>query len=602
MELSELKQPLVRHDSHAFETQTERRSRALSMIHESHSEQLPPDLSSRLPIHTYWIDLVNRLGFDRSVYATASIPNLDLLSRYFDSTQLGMLRVFHLFDKDFDNNLTFEEIAWGLKQQGIFTLSGSTRADAAFSELCDLLVAGEQNRVRPPEFLAVLKNLRLAGLFASQPEELKINIHEYREDQLFSSCPLDNPINFLFSQNAGNTNFRVRWIHLHESTRAEILGITMKYGLDPRFVLDVFTLWREQAKSDQVSKYEGSNFLELSQIGHVSPDKPLWFFVVVPVLRLSAKSKQAMQPYQAWKRLKMKKTITDSDLRREPPPMEIVVEHCNLAMFVSGEAEGGTVVSFSSDWVDLMKFSTMRDDKFPAKQDFPTPEVASVNYTSCEIQDLSVFSKMLGQLRTSYSRLRTGDAHTFLLRTLCDVTEDYIAVTMAFDAVLSVLQKRLDKDKDKLNAKDLKRIQKSVVQLSTLFRLVRPVSSLVDTFTNKQWSGDALLYVSDIRSNVLRFMDDTVAMKENAKMLVDRFHQYSNSKTSSVLYALTLVTTVFVPGQFLTSLYGMNFQNPLTGKPGMPELYWEHGYAFFWLVNIIITSFTFFYYRKQEWI
>jgi len=125
---------------------------------------------------------------------------------------------------------------------------------------------------------------------------------------------------------------------------------------------------------------------------------------------------------------------------------------------------------------------------------------------------------------------------------------------------------------------------------------------LIETFTSKQWSGDALMYVSDVRSNVLRFMDDTIAMKENAKMLVDRFHQYSNSKTSSVLYALTLVTTVFVPGQFLTSLYGMNFVNPATGRPGMPELEWEHGYAFFWLVNIFITGLTFEYYRRKQWI
>ena len=62
----------------------------------------------------YWLKLVQRLGIDAAVYASASLPSLDTVSRYFDSTQLGMLRVFHLFDKDKDSNLTLEEISRGL--------------------------------------------------------------------------------------------------------------------------------------------------------------------------------------------------------------------------------------------------------------------------------------------------------------------------------------------------------------------------------------------------------------------------------------------------------------------------------------------------------
>ena len=38
-----------------------------------------------------------------------------------------------------------------------------------------------------------------------------------------------------------------------------------------------------------------------------------------------------------------------------------------------------------------------------------------------------------------------------------------------------------------------------------------------------------------------------------------------------VLYFLTLVTTVFIPAQFITGLYGMNFDN-------MPELRWKYSY------------------------
>ena len=49
-----------------------------------------------------------------------------------------------------------------------------------------------------------------------------------------------------------------------------------------------------------------------------------------------------------------------------------------------------------------------------------------------------------------------------------------------------------------------------------------------------------------------------------------------------VLYLLTLVTTVFIPAQFLTGLWGMNFDD-------MPELHFKYGYTMFWLLVVGLT-------------
>ena len=365
-------------------------------------------LQMRISDYRYWISLVSRLGFDASVYQhpmMGGIPALETLSRYFDSTQLGMLRVFHLFDKDHDQTITNSEVAHGLRQQGLYTLQGKEEADEAFNELFSL-IAAEDGLSHPPEFLVALRNLRLAAIvhdrqtaveFAAM-EEIQINLHEYREDQLYSACPMEQPVAFLFKPNTltaeiaqnplihshvsttthltGGASHHVRWLHLHEPGRKAVLGLAVKYGLDPRFVLDVFTLWREQAKVDQVSTYElqygGYNSATTpdlpQQIGAPSVDRPLWFFVVVPVLRLSEQSRETLRPYQAWRRSIMRQrssrglnsggagVVNDVEAA---PSVEVVVEHCNLAMFVSGVAEGGTVLSFSSEWVELVKLSTV---------------------------------------------------------------------------------------------------------------------------------------------------------------------------------------------------------------------------------------------------
>ena len=191
---------------------------------------LPLNLYKCLHDSRFWLSLITRLGFDVSVYgptSASSIPSLDTLSRYFDSTQLGMMRVFNLFDKDHDDSLTFDEISRGLRQQGMFNRT-TADSNAAFSELCSLLQLEpdedvnplakgnspakqskkSEGAVKPPAFLAALRNLRLAAVLAARSivieptkaipfapskssSEVVLFIHEYREDRLFTRSPLD---------------------------------------------------------------------------------------------------------------------------------------------------------------------------------------------------------------------------------------------------------------------------------------------------------------------------------------------------------------------------------------------------------------------------
>jgi magnesium transporter len=55
-------------------------------------------------------------------------------------------------------------------------------------------------------------------------------------------------------------------------------------------------------------------------------------------------------------------------------------------------------------------------------------------------------------------------------------------------------------------------------------------------------------------------------------------------RTNKVMNRLTVVSVVFLPLTFLCGVYGMNFEV-------LPELRWQHGYLFFWLVVLGIAAF-----------
>jgi Mg2+ and Co2+ transporter CorA len=60
---------------------------------------------------------------------------------------------------------------------------------------------------------------------------------------------------------------------------------------------------------------------------------------------------------------------------------------------------------------------------------------------------------------------------------------------------------------------------------------------------------------------------------------------------NDVLYLLTLVTTLFVPAQFFTGYFGMNFVDSDTGESALVllNLGWK-GLASFWIMTSFTTS------------
>jgi Mg2+ and Co2+ transporter CorA len=591
----------------------------------------------------YWVRLVERLGYDRKVYDSDTAPNLDQLSRYYDSSDLGLLRVFHLFDSDQDRLMSKSEMIRGLEQQALVTdiAAASDACDELF-ELC----SDNGQEVSPLEFLLALKSLRLAAILhpfyllaenrrnVIASREMDIHFHEYREDQIKISRPLVNPIDFIFSVDElpRDPKSRVQWIHCHEPNKRTVLALAVQLGLDPRYVLDVFTLWREQAKADRVRDLH--NLLPTFR-----SDDSEWVFLVVPIVRLTQASKDALEPFFKWRRQKQQYRQVRTERRGSTeeiyqdiiplppdwPGVHIEVETCNMAIFVSGTSHRGTVVTFTSEWCGLSKLDVENDllppGMRPRKQTTSEPARNRISRMDTDVSfrasrrsiqagtvsdsDLDMFGKVLNVLGTSYSHLRTGDQYTLVLKMMSDCCEDYVKVVDAYEAALEALNRKLKRNRDKLSQMDLRQIQRSSRHLSQIHRIIRPVTGIIDILSSQEshWGGESSLYVSDLNSNVSHCLENSLALAESADLLRKQFQQMGKQRTGSVLYLLTLVTTVFEPATFIATMYGMNFKKTSDmSKFAMPELSWKLGYLFVWGLIFTVVLIVFTFYKKQKWL
>merc|ERR1712224_1145740 len=70
--------------------------------------------------------------------------------------------------------------------------------------------------------------------------------------------------------------------------------------------------------------------------------------------------------------------------------------------------------------------------------------------------------------------------------------------------------------------------------------------------------------------------------------------QFVDNTQSQALFVLALVTGIFVPLQFLTGVYGMNWDN-------MPELHHKEGYFTLWGILAFIGIASVIYFWHDGW-
>ncbi len=95
---------------------------------------------------------------------------------------------------------------------------------------------------------------------------------------------------------------------------------------------------------------------------------------------------------------------------------------------------------------------------------------------------------------------------------------------------------------------------------------------------------------------ITQVLDDLAEVMEGSEQIIQYLHMKRTDQMNEVMYMLTMVATIFIPGQFLSSVYGMNFDN-------MPELHSEWGYIGFWITIIVIELLLLVYFRwGRGWI
>lgn len=183
----------------------------------------------------------------------------------------------------------------------------------------------------------------------------------------------------------------------------------------------------------------------------------------------------------------------------------------------------------------------------------------------------------------------------FLCHAILDIlVDDYMPLLDKMDEEIEWLE---DSVLSKPDPSTLQRILNLKHSLMALRRIISPQREIMNRLSRDdfpQIDRQSKIYFRDIYDHLVRIQDLSETIRDIVSGALDIYLNSTSLRLNNIMKALTIVSTIFLPMSFVAGVYGMNFQF-------MPEIYWQYGYLFVWIIFVVIFFGLLVAFKRRGW-
>lgn len=178
---------------------------------------------------------------------------------------------------------------------------------------------------------------------------------------------------------------------------------------------------------------------------------------------------------------------------------------------------------------------------------------------------------------------------------LDSIVDYYFMVLDEVEIEIDKLESKVINDSER---EDLQSIITLKQKVSTLKRTIGPIRELITRLQTKSvaeyLNEDIKIYLTDLSDHGIIVYDTLDILNTRVTELIQLYHSTISNGMNEIMKILAIISTVFMPLSFLTSLYGMNFDN-------MPELHTGYGYFFLLGAMFVLVLGMIAYFKNKKW-
>ncbi len=206
------------------------------------------------------------------------------------------------------------------------------------------------------------------------------------------------------------------------------------------------------------------------------------------------------------------------------------------------------------------------------------------------------------RLRKTTGRIRDAGSDYLAYAIIDAIVDNYFPVLDKFAIQLEGIEDKLTEHVVSdfyMHLQDIRR------DLLTVRRAIWPLRELLSNMMSTEEvefiSEPTTVYLRDCYDHVNQLIDLLENCRELCSSLMETYHTSVATRTNEVMKVLTIISTIFIPLNFIAGIYGMNF-NPNASPLNMPELNWFLGYPFALSVMLAVALGLTLYFRRKGWL
>ena len=199
------------------------------------------------------------------------------------------------------------------------------------------------------------------------------------------------------------------------------------------------------------------------------------------------------------------------------------------------------------------------------------------------------------RINSTGSRLRAGDA-SFLVYTLLDAIVDHIfPVLEHYGDRLEDMEARVMTGRVPDILRDIHRLKRELLLLRRALWPMRDVVHQLQGERHECLGETARTYMTDLYDHVVQTMDILETYREVVAGLAETHLSAVNNRLNEVMKVLTVISVVFIPLNFLASVFGMNFEH-------LPFKLASWAFPGFMILCLALVLSMLGWFRRRDWI
>lgn len=221
--------------------------------------------------------------------------------------------------------------------------------------------------------------------------------------------------------------------------------------------------------------------------------------------------------------------------------------------------------------------------------------VLGTNYLiSFQEKEGDLFDPFRERIRLDQGKVRKKKADYLMYRLIDSIVDNYYVVLDTIGSQIDEIEDCIYTDSAEEAFSKIQGIKKELIFLRKAVYPLREALSKVIKGETSFVQEDNLRYFSDVYDHTVHVIDTLETYKDLTSSLLDVHMNTMNNRLNEVMKLLTVITTIFIPLSFISSVYGMNFEF-------MPELHTTWGYPAVLGLMAVISMGMILYFKKKKW-